>query len=78
MPIVKRKLIKIKSVSFRANVSVDGKYNHIHIEASADVPEGRKPEDVLETLKGWIAYELRKAKEGEAQVPVVPTGRFRV
>lgn len=68
---------KIKSVSFRSNFAVDGKYNHIHVEACADVPVGVNPQAVLDELKDFVANELRRAKEGE---PVVqnPSGRFRV
>lgn len=74
----RRRIIKtkIKSVSFRANVALDVKFNHVHIEASADVPEGTRPEDVVDDLKLWVSKELKRAKEGE--VLPQPVGRFRV
>lgn len=74
----RKKRFTIKSVSFRSNVNIDGKYNHAHVEASADVPSGVNPQLVLDELKDFVAQELRRAKEGEP-VPVVKTsGRFRV
>lgn len=68
--------IRIKSVSFRANTSLDSKFNHIHIEASADVPLNERPEAVLDALKKFVAKELKFAKEG--QVETAPARRFRI
>jgi len=67
----------IKTVSFRANMPLEGKYQHIHIEAAADVPEGCSATEVLDDLKSWVGTELRRARHGEA-VREVPPGRFRV
>lgn len=71
-----RKPVKITSVSFRSNIALDSKFNHIHIEASADVPAGERPETVVDQLKTFVARELKRAKEGV--VPPQPVGRFRV
>lgn len=71
------KRVKIKSVSFRANVST-AKYEHIHIEATADVPDGERPEAVLDQLKTFVAKELKFAKEGEVVPEPKVRGRFRI
>jgi len=55
---------RIRTVSFRSCVIV-GKFQTVHVEATADVPLNRKPEGVLEDLKRFVAKELIKAKEGE-------------
>jgi hypothetical protein len=70
--------LKITSVSFRANCAVDGgqKFNHVHIEATAQVDAGKSPAFVLDCLKEFVAEELRIAK-GEVRTVVTP-GRFRV
>jgi hypothetical protein len=70
------KKIKIKSVSFRANMPLDNRYNHVHIEATADVPAGERPEAVIDQLKLFVAAELKRAK-GE-EVRTVSPGKFRV
>ena len=74
----KVKKYTIKSVSFRGNVAVDGKFNHVHVEAAADVPAGANPQAVLDELKEFVAAELRRAKEGEPVQVQRPSGRFRV
>jgi len=66
--------IRIKSVSFRSCVSI-GKFQTVHVEASADVPPSVSPRAALDTVKSFVAAELRRAKEGE---PVRTTGRFSV
>ena len=73
---MKKKPIVIKEVSFQANIPVDGKYNHVHIMAAADVPRGENPKVVLDHLKQFVAKELKRAK-GE-EVRTVTPGRFRV
>lgn len=68
--------LKITSVSFHANAQMDGKYQHVHIEATAGVGPGENPSDVLDGLKDFVAAELRRAK-GEEKIVTTP-GRFRV
>lgn len=55
--------VKIRSVSFRANLAID-KFQHIHIEATADVPKDHEPEQVIEELKDFVARELIRARDG--------------
>jgi hypothetical protein len=69
------KKVRIKTVTFRSSTQIKS-FQHVHIEACADVPEGESAEATLDTLKDFVAKELRRAKEGE--VPPEPVGRFRV
>lgn len=69
------KKLRVKSVTFRSSVQLKS-FQHAHIEASADVPEGVNPSVVVEFLKEFVANELRVAKEGEVRPE--PAGRFRV
>jgi hypothetical protein len=55
---------------------LDNRYNHVHIEATADVPAGERPEAVIDQLKLFVAAELKRAK-GE-EVRTVSPGKFRV
>lgn len=64
--------MRIKSVSFRSNIEV-GRFQHLHIEMSADVAEGETAREVLDALKNAVAMELIRAKNGE-QVKV--DGKF--
>jgi len=54
-------MAKIKTVSFRSNVTVKP-FHAVHIEVSADVGPREKPERVLEELKRWVAQQLRLVK----------------
>ena len=76
----KRKTVRkskavIKTVSFRANLAQSSasssleRYQHLHIEATADVPAGEDPRAVLDDLKVFVAQELKVAKEGETPKP---------
>jgi hypothetical protein len=72
---MRKKSTVIKSVSFRANVEIKS-FRHIHIEAAADVPNGRTPESVIDDLKTFVAKELQIAKDGEQQPVAVRQRRF--
>lgn len=56
--------MRIKTVSFRSSIEV-GKFQHVHIEMSADVEDGQTAREVLDQLKGAVAVELVRAKQGE-------------
>jgi hypothetical protein len=71
----KLKQVKIKSVSFRSSIQLK-EFQHVHIEAAADVPVGESAGHTLDVLKKFVAAELRRAKEGE--VPAAREGQFRV
>jgi hypothetical protein len=68
----RKQLTVIKSVSFKANCSVEGRFNHVHIEAAADVPIGVSPRAVLEDLKEFVATELKRAKDGDKVHHIAP------
>ena len=68
----------IKTVTFRANTPITDKYQHVHVEVSADVPPGEQPGDVLDMLKEFVARELKIAKEGEPMPAFSTRRRFRV
>lgn len=55
---------RIRSVSFRSSVQIKS-FQHVHVEASADVPLNRTPESVLDDVKKFVARELLRAKNGE-------------
>ena len=56
--VTKRKL-NITAVSFRANgPAKDAPYSHVHVEATASVPTGTKPEAVLEDLREFVLEQL--------------------
>ncbi len=70
-----KKVLSIKSVSFRSSIPVE-KFQHVHIEASADVPQGTDPSTVVDRLKVFVAAELRRARDGQKET-VAKQGRFR-
>lgn len=65
--------ITIKTVSFRGMLMI-GQYQNLHLEASADVPEGRTARETLDHLKKFVATELKRAKDGQVVLP--PSGTF--
>lgn len=69
---------RIKQVSFRGNIAVDGKFQHVHIEAIADVPPGEDPSVTLDVLKEWVGEELKVSRDGVRTEVVAPARRFRV
>lgn len=64
--------IVIKTVSFRGNIAVgeERSFQHVHVEATADVPKGDDPTRVLEALKEFVARELKVARHGASPRPV--------
>jgi hypothetical protein len=74
-----KKEVVIKTVHFRANLAPDEdeRFQHIHIEAVADVHEGFTPRQVLDALKTFVHGELQRAAQGEAPAEVRRPGRFR-
>ena len=68
----------IKSVTFRANVPVSGQYQHVHVEAAADVAPGDSPSDVIDMLKDFVRSELLAAKNGEPMPKVIARRTFRI
>lgn len=69
-----RSIVKITSVSFRSSVQLKP-FQHVHVEATAQVLPGQTADRVLDLLKTFVANELRRAKEGDV-LPVA--GRFRI
>lgn len=59
-------ITRIRTITFRSNVAI-GKFQHAHIEVTADVPLNRKPESVLVDLQRFVAKELTKVREGEVK-----------
>jgi hypothetical protein len=69
--------VKIKSVTFRSSIPTGTKFQHLHVEASADVPAGANPSAVLDGVKAFVARELVRARDGEKPKPVARPGRFQ-
>lgn len=69
------KRVKITQVTFRSMVMV-GKFQTVHIEASAQVGAGESPSEVLAGVKQFVAAELRRARDGVRQKPVPVQGKF--
>jgi hypothetical protein len=67
--------VKIKSVTVRSSIQLKS-FQHLHIEASADVPLGEEPEAVVDQLKSFVAKELKIAKEGRVVPQPAVQGRF--
>lgn len=67
--------IKLDRVSFRSSIQIKD-FQHVHIEAGANVPPGADPRMVIDELKKFVAEELRAAKDGRMPTPR-PAGRFR-
>lgn len=57
--------LRVTSVSYKTNCEV-GQYRHKHVEASAAVPRGADPKDVLKQLTQFVHDELIYAKAGSA------------
>lgn len=53
-----------------------GPYQHVHVEASADVPKGEDPALTLDKVKRFVAQELQRARTGGKPVPQERQGRF--
>lgn len=58
-----KRVIKITSVEFSANVEI-GKFQHVHIGATASVSSNEDPNDVLLGVKEFVAAALARAKRG--------------
>jgi hypothetical protein len=70
--------VAIKSVSFRGNIatSIQNRFQHVHIEAAADVLPDQSPREVLDFLQEFVARELKRARDGETAPPVPRSSRF--
>lgn len=73
---VRATAVVIKTLSFRSSLQLKP-FQHVHIEATADVPAGATPGVVMEVLKAYVAAELRIAKEGFPTPQPHVDGRFR-
>lgn len=64
---------RITHVSFRSSISGAAQYQHLHVEATAEVAQGDDPSKVLDGLKVFVAQELHRARFGKqhAQDPSV-------
>lgn len=69
-------LVKIKSVTFRSSIPGAKQFQHLHVEASADVPPGANASDILDGVKAFVARELVRAKDGQTPKPAARQGRF--
>jgi hypothetical protein len=70
-----KKPVVIRSVTVRSSIQLKS-FQHLHIEASADVPDGEAPEYVVDKLKAFVAKELKVAKEGRVVPQPAVQGRF--
>lgn len=66
--------VKIKTISFRSMIELR-RFQHAHIEVTADVPVGGGAADTLNELKHFVAEQLRIVKEGRTVQPA--PGSFR-
>jgi len=55
---------QISSVTFRSCIQL-APFQHAHVEACATVLPGQNPQSILDSVKDFVAEELRRAKEGE-------------
>ena len=75
---MRRKTVKkvaIKTVAVRSSIQLKS-FQHFHVEATADVPEGEEPAYVIDQLKAFVALELTRAKEGKVAPAPPVQGRF--
>lgn len=56
---------RITSVSVKANTAYGSRFQHIHVEATANVGPNQTPEEVVADLKVFVAQQL--ARSGDLQ-----------
>lgn len=64
---------RITHVSFRSSISGAAQYQHLHVEATAEVGANDDPTVVLDGLKVFVARELHRARFGRTQDPTDPS-----